>query len=172
MSWTHGSRHRMTSRSEWASRRYAVLRSTERLSMRGEVRITGTRWYERWSRGTRSTDELRRRAGGRTERTGPGPVVRRTGVIRRRRKTGGIRRRSRTGCRGTARRRGGGVLRRRRTRRRALIRWCTGRTAGTARKGTWSLEACITRWTARAVVRTRARTAALTDGIGRKGRCL
>lgn len=161
----------MTSRSKWASRWYAVLRSSERLSMRGEVRITGTRWYKRWSRGAGST-ELRGRARGRTERTGPGPVVRRTGIIRGWRKTSGIWWRSGTGGRGTARRGGGGVLRRRRTGRGTLIRRCAGRATGTAGKRTWTLETRIARWTARVVVRTRAGTTALTDGIGRKGRCL
>lgn len=151
---SHRSSHRMSSWSERASRWYTVLWSAEWLAMRRKVRIPGTRWYKWWSRGARSANELRWRTRRRTERTGPGPIVRWTGIIRGWRKTGGIRRRSRTGCRGTARRGGGGVLWRRRAGRRALIRRCSGWTTSTARKWTRSLEACITRWTACVIVWT------------------
>jgi len=154
MSGTHRSGHGMSTGSERASGWYPVLRSTKRLAMRRKVRITGTRGYERWSRGARSTDELRWCTGRRPEWTRSGSIVRRSRAIRWRWKAGGIRRRSRTRCRGTARCGGCRVLRRRRTRRWALIRRCTGWTAGTAGKRTRSLKTGIAGRTARAVVRT------------------
>ena len=172
MSRSNRSSHRMSSWSKRTSGWYTVLWSAERLTMRGEMRITGTRWYKRWSRGAGSANKLRWRTGRWSKRTGPGPVVRWTRVIRGWWKTGGIRWWSRTGRRRTARRGGGGVLWRRRTRRWALVWRCPGWTTGAAGKRTRPLKARITRWTACTVVWTRARTTTLADGIGRKRRCL
>jgi hypothetical protein len=154
MSRTHRSGHGMSTRSERASGWYPVLRSTKRLAVRRKVGITGTWGYERWSRGTGSTDELRWCTGRRTERTRPGSIVRRSRAIRRRWEAGGIRRRSGTRCRGTAWCGRRGVLRRRRTWRWTLIRRCSGWTAGAAGKWTRPLETGIARRTARAIVRT------------------
>lgn len=171
MSRSDRSCHRMT-RSKWASRWHTVLWPAKRLTVRRKMRISSTRRYERRSRGTRSTDELRWPARWRAKRTRTGPIVRWPGIIRRRRESRRIRRWSRTGCRGTTRRRRGSILGGRGTRRWTLIGWCPRWTTSATGERAWSLEGRIARWTTCTVVRTRARATTLANGVWCKGRCL